>query len=788
MWGNFHIQAIFKSQVIFDSEFEFPENQPNVKLLNINYIRIKDHTDIVVPANATFDIDELFMVEAEGEWDQEPPEQQILGVVKTDGTGDSLIFTMVYVSGDFQHALYHGVVGSGNLRQLYPDPENHFGYFDRDLMTVYAKQHGCDQPPGSATDQAFVSIIRLYVDSINFEGNHPLCKETGGDPPTTEIPEPQWVRNTRNESACYTRSSHLNMKLYLFSNFAPLHNLNLYLRGFVQNTGIQLNTVPRQFNMYYQGYNLQNVVSQGPLDTTVNYTQFSYYWAVNKNSHRPPQIMNSSGPHVIYTTYANPVNTPYSIPTNTLGLDLVCKKYANGAHEPHDILAKIMKGIYDESQIIYNPGDTAYQYDDPYYLYRNNHGQCNCYARFFLALAHSIGIPANKVIVFSGVYAQQDTVADTIYYDFWRNTCRAGYPIYYWDLLWTANITDPQGHNGGSHGAPCPPYWSFNYHAMAEFPADTLGNYTAYDPVYDLSGDLDSAYGDWLKFYYTDGQSHNEPPAVPPALFRHASGANVESLYLGCAFDPRPHAFYHPSHPMLLVNQRRSENGANKSGEFMNMENAKSWEIRGYLYSSSLDEKLGWPWSLNISSLTMDNYLRKRNLKSPGYYLIECGSGPGWALGVGEYDHIMDNLESTLAPELPSSAFMNFILKYNDVLFDSLRDEYFGRIQIGSDRFAVGGWFDKFMVVGVYKYFDNVDDFLKLARHYFQLPEIKKEDISITENGEPFYSYIDRENMFMLRGHADFIVPNNDGLSDAEQKDMKMVIELIKYYDKEFLP
>jgi hypothetical protein len=42
--------------------------------------------------------------------------------------------------------------------------------------------------------------------------------------------------------------------------------------------------------------------------------------------------------------------------------------------------------------------------------------------------------------------------------------------------------------------------------------------------------------------------------------------------------------------------------------------------------------------------------------------------------------------------------------------------------------------------------------------------------------------------MFMLRGHADFIVPNNDGLSDAEQKDMKMVIELIKYYDKEFLP
>jgi hypothetical protein len=157
-------------------------------------------------------------------------------------------------------------------------------------------------------------------------------------------------------------------------------------------------------------------------------------------------------------------------------------------------------------------------------------------------------------------------------------------------------------------------------------------------------------------------------------------------------------------------------------------------------------------------------------------------------LSTQEFSNINSRLEATIKPEISSSSITKLILKYNDVMDDTLRDEYFGRVQVGSDRFAIGGWFDKFMVVGVYKYFDNVDEFLKLARDYFQLPAINKENIDIIENGEPYYSYIDRENMFMLRGHGVFIVPGDDDLTDAEKKDMKMVIELIKYYDKEFMP
>ena len=168
MWGTFRIEAWFKGDIIFEQEFEFPEQLPDNKLLSITNIWISDYTGEQVSPNATFDVDESLIIEAVGEWDQDPPENWIFGVIKTDGTNDSLLVPMGLVSGGYQDAFYRGIVGSGNLRQIYPDPENHFGYFDRDLMTVYAKQNGCDAPPNSMTDETYVSIIRIYVDEVDF--------------------------------------------------------------------------------------------------------------------------------------------------------------------------------------------------------------------------------------------------------------------------------------------------------------------------------------------------------------------------------------------------------------------------------------------------------------------------------------------------------------------------------------------------------------------------------------------------------------------------------------------
>jgi hypothetical protein len=788
MWGSFEIKAQFKGEIIFEREFEFPENLPSSKLLNVTDIWFNDYTGQQTPANATFDVDESLIIEAIGEWDQDPPENWILGVIKSEETGDSLIVPLGLISGNYQNAFYRGIVGNGVLRQLYPDPEGYFGYFDREIMTIYGKQNGCDQIEDSAIDQAYVSIIRIYVDRIDFENNHPLCEETGGDPPTVLIEGPEWIRDNKNKPVCYTGGSNIWMNLHLISNFDPMHNLNVYLQGHAAVNGENWSTWPDQFIMTYGAYDAMDILSQQPLYSSLNRVDIPYSWSYNITSLRPPRSMNESGPHSIYTAYADPINTPYSVPTNTLGLELVCVEYAQGIITPHAILNEIMQGIYSEDQIIYNPSDLAYQYDDPYDLYRRNHGQCNCYTRFFLALSHSVGIPSNKLIIFSGSYVKKDLVADTVYWDEWKNTCRYGFPLYFPDLLWTNDITDPQGHDGGSHNAQCPPYWSFNFHAVGEFRENPTANYIAYDPVFNLSGIINTDYGDWLKFYYTDGQSHNEPPNDPPGLFRHASGTNIDSIYIGSAVYKRPHNFFHPSYPMPIAGKTVEKNNEPVESINLGKRNIGPWRVDGYLYSVSLDERLGSPWDIYGSSLSSGYNFRKKNIKNPGYYLIECGSGPGDNLDPKASGWIMNKCTSLLSDDMLSAAFTNFILRYDNVFDDSTRDEYFGRIQIDNHRLAIGGWFDKFMVVGIYKYFDNPDDFLDLARRYFQLAEIDKNRLEIIENGEPFYSYLDRENMFLLRGHGVFIVPADSTLTDAEKKDMKMVIELIKYYDEEFMP
>lgn len=234
---------------------------------------------------------------------------------------------------------------------------------------------------------------------------------------------------------------------------------------------------------------------------------------------------------------------------------------------------------------------------------------------------------------------------------------------------------------------------------------------------------------------------------------------------------------------------------ANKSGNITIMKstiypadpNIGSWSVKQSHCSESLSEKLGWPCDMRISSIQYWGY-RKKDVKNPGYYLLWFGPGPGQVLMENEEIQIEDKLKSVLIPELPSAAITKYILKYDDVFDDTLRDEYFGRIIIGEDYLAIGGWFDKFMAVGVYKNFENIDEFLSLANQYFQLPEIDREKIDISEADGLFYSYIDRENMFMLRGHRAFVTRSLETLNNMEKSDFKMVIELIKYYDEEFMP
>jgi hypothetical protein len=793
MWGSFEIKAQFKGEIIFERQFEFPENLPNSKLLSINYIGIKDHTGTLVPENATFDVDESLIIEAIGEWSEDPPENWIMAVVQTNGTGDSLVVPMGFISGNYQNAFYRGIVGSGALRQLYPDPEGHFGYFNRDIMTVYGKQNGCDQLEDSATDEAYISVIRIYVKKINFENSHLLCEETGQDPPTRIIWGPHWIMNTtNNKPACYTRNSYINMEVGLISNFAPLHNLNIYVQGHTEIPDLILSTFPKQTNMYYQALELEGVVSQGPLYNNVNFIDYSYNWTVNKTSLRPPQPMNQSGPHKIYTTLQDPVDNIFTIPTNTLGLELVCAEYAQGRSDVHDILNRIMEGIYSENQIIYEPREDFDQHPDPYDLYRYNLGQCNSFARFFLVLSHSVGIWAKKATVFGGKYVDKEEVQDTLYYDIWFNTCE-GSPNpndAFRDYLFTKGLIDPQGHDGGDHNYQCPPNWSFRYHVMAIYLSGS--DFIGYDPVFNVRANIYEDYGNWFKYYYTDGHSHDEPPNDPPGYYGHPAGSNPidildDTIWRGV---PR-HYFYHPPLPPSQ-NSGASKSPALAQINSVNTIRRHSSDGNGQPYclvelGSFADSLMGniW-WNSSSSSISVG---RSRDKKYPGFYLNSPNKRASSGLSHIDRNTLSDLFSELLLsrPYLPEN--IDFILKYDNVLGDSTRTEFFGRTEIEGAKISIGGWYRKFISIAIYTDFANIDSFLEKAIISFNLPPLDREEVAVYEKGDEFlYSLKDTENMFILRGYLVFI-SCGDFLTESQPTNNNVkVIELIKYFDEEFMP
>ena len=74
---------------------------------------------------------------------------------------------------------------------------------------------------------------------------------------------------------------------------------------------------------------------------------------------------------------------------------------------------------------------------------------------------------------------------------------------------------------------------------------------------------------------------------------------------------------------------------------------------------------------------------------------------------------------------------------------------------------------------------------LTAAGKYFLLPEISPTEVAVETSDEDFfYSYLDRNKGFMLRGYR-IQLENPD---DPETSLSAKVIEYIKYHDPEFVP
>lgn len=182
---------------------------------------------------------------------------------------------------------------------------------------------------------------------------------------------------------------------------------------------------------------------------------------------------------------------------------------------------------------------------------------------------------------------------------------------------------------------------------------------------------------------------------------------------------------------------------------------------------------------------------RTSKKKAPGDYLMAPSlfsfDQPPVALDQTEIDYLAKSLSGILTEPYWSPDIINHIQKYRNVLKDSSRNEFYGRMVIDDKKFAIGGWFGKLTVAGVLDEYDNVSSFVNKAKTYFRLPDIDPGNVKIvhSKSGEEFfYSFLDRESKFWLRGYNIELVYSPDRSIRIKSN----VIELLKYYEKDFVP
>lgn len=177
---------------------------------------------------------------------------------------------------------------------------------------------------------------------------------------------------------------------------------------------------------------------------------------------------------------------------------------------------------------------------------------------------------------------------------------------------------------------------------------------------------------------------------------------------------------------------------------------------------------------------------RTRNKKNPGDYLIPPGkySQKRWKFTNKESSWLKSALKENMGDEYYCPQMESFCRLYHRVLLDSSRTEYFGTLEMNHRKLAIGGWFEKLAVFGFFDHYQGVDEFLKKANEYFNLPDISRDMVRIERKDDKyFYSVLGREARYWLRGYR--IVLSD---SDTHEHHSWDVIELLKFYDEEFVP
>jgi hypothetical protein len=118
-----------------------------------------------------------------------------------------------------------------------------------------------------------------------------------------------------------------------------------------------------------------------------------------------------------------------------------------------------------------------------------------------------------------------------------------------------------------------------------------------------------------------------------------------------------------------------------------------------------------------------------------------------------------------------------------------LRTEFYGRYETVDNDISIGGWFGKFVSIAVFTDFTDVNSSLEQAKRFFRLPPVVRDNIIVYEKNKEYMIFLEnRDSMFILRGYDVYVHCRETPGKDYLKPEVARVIELIKYYNEEFMP
>jgi len=243
--------------------------------------------------------------------------------------------------------------------------------------------------------------------------------------------------------------------LFIKANHNPLHNIPFKLCA-VTDTNLNIFYIGWEYDIleYDNREEIHDLAAISTTADSIGYDSLEYYWGyVISQSVRRRWAEKPTGPHILYRTYDQPIQShPAVYPINVEAcLEKVCDEYARDENIIQNILHFSSMGIYGYR---YNPMIEFPPNEDPLHLFRYASGQCGHFAIYVNAIMHSIGIPINSRTIVSG------EISSTVnYIDRWVNTTVNPNLLY---RLWTES----------DHGD-----YDFLYHMVTNY------SETIYDPA-----------------------------------------------------------------------------------------------------------------------------------------------------------------------------------------------------------------------------------------------------------------------------------------------------------------